>query len=51
MAVPASPTPAVAGTRQHGEKQEKKEKLQETWIFLCFDRLPFGSASSTYVVP
>ena len=25
MAVPASPTPAVAGTRQHGEKQEKKE--------------------------
>ena len=36
MAVPASPTPAVAGTRQHGEKQEKEERLQETWIILCF---------------
>ena len=38
MAVPASPTPAVAGTRQHGEKQEKEERLHETWIFLCCGR-------------
>ena len=40
MAVPASPTPAVAGTRQHGEKQEKKNTFQEIWIFLCFRRNP-----------
>lgn len=36
MAVPASPTPAVAGTQQHGKKQEEEERLQETWIFVCF---------------
>ena len=33
MAVPASPTPAVAGTRQHGEKQEMKKTFKEVLNF------------------
>lgn len=36
MAVPASPTPAVAGTRQHDEKQEKKNTSKKLGFFLCF---------------
>ena len=56
LAVPASQDPVVAGTRQQGEKQEKKMNTAEkTWMFPCFvngpRRLPIGSASSTHVVP